>query len=444
MRTLKSLADAGHTVICSIHQPSSTIFELCDDILLLSGGRVVYTGERCAAAAYFEGLGHSIPKNSNPAEKFLDLISVDYTSADDQMKSKERIDALVAAFEKNAPPAETANRPAGSSSELKALAPSQGPIAQFRALLGRAFRQAVRDRKTNFSRFMSSTMSSLLFGAIYWKIGLTQSTIQDRLGLLQVCTINCAMTALTKTLNVFPKEAVLVNRERTKGAYSVLPYFTSKLFAELPLSALFPLIFSGFVYPMAGLSGGLGRIGRFAGIITMESFAAASYGLVIGALVPNTEAAMAIGPSSFVLQIVFGGLYVTDKNVPGWARWIPKISLIKHSFEALVVNEFRGLEFEAEKPTDAATGEQVLERLTWGDSTVAKPVSSLARIVAFNYLATFAILTLKKPRFQTMVEADGNDAVQIEEVLDEVVENGADTEPAVAAPTVAVNGAQTA
>lgn len=435
MRTLKNLADAGHTVICSIHQPSSTIFELCDDIALLSGGgRVAYSGEREKAAAYFEELGHAMPKNCNPAEKFLDLISVDYTSADEQASSKGRIESLVSAFAKKSQAAGGAAKPTGSSSESKMVATAQGPIAQFRALLGRAFRQAVRDKKTNVSRFMSSAMSSLLFGAIYWKIGLTQSTIQDRLGLLQVCTINCAMTALTKTLNVFPKEAVLVNRERTKGAYSVLPYFTSKLFAELPLSAFFPLVFSGIVYPMVGLSGGVSRILRFAGIITMESFAAASYGLVIGALVPSTEAAMAIGPSTFVLQIVFGGLYVTDKNVPGWAKWIPKVSLIKHSFEALVVNEFRGLEFKAEKPTDAATGEQVLERLTWGDSTVAKPITSLARIVAFNYLATFAILTMKKPRFQTMADPD-SDGVQIEEV---------DQNEAVAAPKPTVNGAQAA
>eukprot|EP00171_Calliarthron_tuberculosum_P015937 IDg15937t1 len=138
----------------------------------------------------------------------------------------------------------------------------------------------------------------MLFGAIYWKIGCTQSTIQDRLGLLQVCTINTAMSALVKTLNVFPREATLVNRERVKGSYSVLPYFASKMAAELPLSAFFPLVFSSVVYPMAGLSAGLKKIGRFASIITLESFASASYGLVIGALVPNTEIAAALGPAT--------------------------------------------------------------------------------------------------------------------------------------------------
>ena len=44
MQTLKDLADEGRTVVCSIHQPRSSIFSLFDDLLLLSEGRLVYNG----------------------------------------------------------------------------------------------------------------------------------------------------------------------------------------------------------------------------------------------------------------------------------------------------------------------------------------------------------------------------------------------------------------
>lgn len=419
MQTLSALAGAGHTVVISIHQPSSVCFEMCDDIILLTGGRLVYFGEREQAKSHFEQLGHPTPPFCNIAEHFLDLISIDYTSDDASTESTERIDKLIKAFSKIS--LKTGQPHVNSGAMVIGVAqPKQKAFAQFVALLRRAFQQASRDKKTNKSRFFSSFFSSVLFGAIYWKIGRTQSTIQDRLGLLQVCTINTAMTALVKTLNVFPKEATLVNRERVKGSYGVLPYFASKMVAELPLSAFFPLVFSSVVYPMAGLSGGLKRIGRFASIITLESFASASYGLVIGALVPNTEIAVALGPATFVIQIVFGGLYVTDKNVPKWASWIPRVSMVKHAFEALCVNELRGLKFEAEKPSDVTDGQQVLERLTWGDSTVSKSMQSLARIAAFNYLAAYTILHLKKPRFQQMVHPS---AAQIEDVTDEGTAN---------------------
>lgn len=69
----------------------------------------------------------------------------------------------------------------------------------------------------------------------------------------QVCAINTAMSSLIKTLNVFPTERVVVERERSKRSYAIAPYFVSKLVAESPIGAMFPLLFGSIVYPAAGL-----------------------------------------------------------------------------------------------------------------------------------------------------------------------------------------------
>jgi ABC-type multidrug transport system ATPase subunit len=45
VQILRSLARDGRTVISSIHQPSSEVFALFDDLFLLSGGETVYFGE---------------------------------------------------------------------------------------------------------------------------------------------------------------------------------------------------------------------------------------------------------------------------------------------------------------------------------------------------------------------------------------------------------------
>lgn len=69
----------------------------------------------------------------------------------------------------------------------------------------------------------------------------------------QVAAINTAMAALTKTVGVFPKERAIVDRERAKGSYTLGPYLLSKLLAEIPIGAAFPLIFGAILYPMARL-----------------------------------------------------------------------------------------------------------------------------------------------------------------------------------------------
>lgn len=45
IQAIRNLARDGRTVISSIHQPSSEVFALFDDLYLLSGGEVVYFGE---------------------------------------------------------------------------------------------------------------------------------------------------------------------------------------------------------------------------------------------------------------------------------------------------------------------------------------------------------------------------------------------------------------
>ena len=45
VQTLRNIARDGRTVVSSIHQPSSEVFALFDELFLLSGGETVYFGE---------------------------------------------------------------------------------------------------------------------------------------------------------------------------------------------------------------------------------------------------------------------------------------------------------------------------------------------------------------------------------------------------------------
>lgn len=93
MQTLKDLCKEGHTVISSIHQPRSSIFAMFDDLILLSEGRMLYTGPASQALSYFEELGHHCPQHYNPAEFLADLISVDASSPEAQQETRYAMNA---------------------------------------------------------------------------------------------------------------------------------------------------------------------------------------------------------------------------------------------------------------------------------------------------------------------------------------------------------------
>ena len=54
VETMKNLAKNGKTIICTIHQPSSELFEMFDKFCLISEGRLAYIGKRLNAINFFE------------------------------------------------------------------------------------------------------------------------------------------------------------------------------------------------------------------------------------------------------------------------------------------------------------------------------------------------------------------------------------------------------
>ena len=76
VQTLQKLASRNRLVICTIHQPQTSIYRLFDKILLMArGGHVVYFGEGGEeAVSYFDSLGYICDKQTNPSDHFLDLI----------------------------------------------------------------------------------------------------------------------------------------------------------------------------------------------------------------------------------------------------------------------------------------------------------------------------------------------------------------------------------
>jgi ABC-type multidrug transport system ATPase subunit len=51
--SMRNLANKGKTIICTIHQPSSEIFEMFDKLCLLTEGRLAYIGDLNATSEFF-------------------------------------------------------------------------------------------------------------------------------------------------------------------------------------------------------------------------------------------------------------------------------------------------------------------------------------------------------------------------------------------------------
>ena len=68
MNSLRNLTQSGRTVVCTLHQPRSSVFDMFDQLMVLSQGRVAYFGPAKAAVDYFSRLNFSCGRFQNPAD----------------------------------------------------------------------------------------------------------------------------------------------------------------------------------------------------------------------------------------------------------------------------------------------------------------------------------------------------------------------------------------
>ncbi|CAN4120983.1 unnamed protein product [Withania somnifera] len=91
VQALKNISCDGRTVISSIHQPSSEVFALFDDLFLLSGGETVYFGDAKLAVQFFAESGFPCPSRRNPSDHFLRCVNSDFDVVTATLKGSQRL-----------------------------------------------------------------------------------------------------------------------------------------------------------------------------------------------------------------------------------------------------------------------------------------------------------------------------------------------------------------
>ncbi|KAG0352588.1 hypothetical protein BGZ54_002680 [Gamsiella multidivaricata] len=183
MRFMRKLANQGQAILCTIHQPSSQLFEFFDDLLLLAkGGRTVFFGELGKDSSqliqYFEMNG--APKcaaDANPAEYILDVVNSRHSDLDWPEiwnTSPEKEQLLKDIQETRASISATG---VDHSAELEYATNTR---TQFKYVLRRMTRTFWRLPGYNLGRLGMLTIFALLNGFTFFRLGHSIVDMQSR------------------------------------------------------------------------------------------------------------------------------------------------------------------------------------------------------------------------------------------------------------------------
>ena len=87
VESMKNLALNGKTIIFTIHQPSSELFELFDKLMLITEGRLAFIGDKTAANEFFSSQGYCCPLNYNPADFYIKTLAISPFDKENSIKN---------------------------------------------------------------------------------------------------------------------------------------------------------------------------------------------------------------------------------------------------------------------------------------------------------------------------------------------------------------------
>ncbi|XP_065841008.1 protein white-like isoform X2 [Oscarella lobularis] len=355
VHVLQKMAASGCTIICTIHQPSSEVFALFDRLILLAEGRVAYCGSAGGAKDHFERCGYACPQDYNPADFYIHTLAI---VPGEEEKSRDRIEHITEAFvqnEKGATAKDTVIEDAdstGSTDDAFATEFSKNALRnqwykapvllQIQWVLWRSWLSVIRDSAPVKVRLGQALVVALMAGLMYFQADYDQKRIHKISCALWFVVLQLSMSSVTAVHESLPLEIPLFLRDHKARLYRTTIFYISKTLAELPFAVAQVIIFGIVAYLMIGLNNNFDKVFSFVGICLLIALTGSSFGYLVSVLSPSPLVASAIGPTSYLPFLFFGGFFIRPETVPVFLRWIQSISWFYYGFEALMINEWAG------------------------------------------------------------------------------------------------------
>lgn len=334
--------EQGVLALATIHQPSSSIYELFDDLcLLVPGGNVIYCGPREGALQHFENLGYPCPNFTNPADHWMTITTVYNNNPEDIARNKKFADAWKQKMEAdaNAKAASAEKKPRKSMvSRMQAKLQPVGKLKTVTILTKRLLKIVARDPMVTRMRAGQTIFIGVLVGLIFFRMDNDQKSVQSKTGCLFFIIINQVMSGLMGILNTFPAHRDVVRREVDAGMYTPGVYFLAKQFADFPFQVVYPTVFSTIVFWLVGFDNGHPEPVKawlnLTFINLLSANAAIGLGFAVSAIARDMGMALAIGIPMILPQMIFAGLFVNTDTVPDALKWLEYAAFVKYVFSA--------------------------------------------------------------------------------------------------------------
>lgn len=345
IRLLKKLASTGLVVICTIHQPNTTIFEQFDNILLMmSGGKTAYFGpigkNSSTVLEYFQSRGAVYDQRMNPPEFIIDVVEPGTSIEGGRIDwAKEWIESencrkVISDLEqmsgfsvdqKNVHNDPTLSQTGNSSSDekrnfhsdkqhakgrKKRLTHTKVPvpwIEQIKIVTMRELLSLWRTPDYTTTRVFNHVVSAIMNYLAFSNMDNTLAGVQSRMfSMFQLVAF--LPLIVPPTLLRFFKARMAYSREESVGTYTRSVFALSLVLSEIPLSIFCATLYVLVFYLPSGLKNDASHFFYFFAVVNILELFSVTLGMAISTVAPSVYLASKFIPCLFLVFHLYSGI----------------------------------------------------------------------------------------------------------------------------------------
>ncbi|CAG9325735.1 unnamed protein product [Blepharisma stoltei] len=317
----------GRTVMSTIHQPSSSMFDKFDKLVLLAEGHIVYQGLAADSTKYFTKIGYECPKLMNPADYYMRLLHiVDRKNLTE--KEHEKIENIVAAYDSIEQDKGNYDESKLEHLKTKHLASPTNFATQFMILLSRAWTNSRRDPLAGQIVISEYITMGALLALLCNNLAKNYDSSTTRTQILFLSSTIVSFYSCQNSAMQFPNETPLFLKESKQKIYSTASYYLSKSLADIPMQFLPILLYCLIIYWAIPLNDyDASKFFIFYFILILLQLNTTGVGYILGSLVKTETLALALTPIFMQPMMLWSGLFPHVDDFPQGFSWIQYFSV---------------------------------------------------------------------------------------------------------------------
>eukprot|EP00804_Cyclotella_cryptica_P001113 CCRYP_008394-RA/>CCRYP_008394-RA protein AED:0.08 eAED:0.08 QI:34/1/1/1/0.75/0.6/5/484/717 len=352
-------SNSSRRVIVTLNRPSNFIWNLIDNVILLSRGRVVFEGARFDMEGFFAHHGMSTPKRFSPIEHYLAVVNnfrrpttaVNWEANFKEWQEEFNEDDgdefgldLETCFPSAIPEVNIPQRLVQGAFGGEKFACSKVACCahnqQFRQLARRYLLQMLLNPGILQIRLAMYTLLSLFLGALFFNLEKDFEDNQsiDSHASLLFYSSSFYIFMVCATIPFLAIDLQIRNKEVLNGFYHPSIHHLAVSLSTIPASLFLSLVISVIQVNMVGLQNGL----QFFLILTLALWCADALVILVSLCAPHFVIGIVVYAGICGLFMALEGFMLVPSKFPTWLRWTYPVPFHTYVFRSLMFNEFDG------------------------------------------------------------------------------------------------------